>query len=500
MNRNLETTEAMAEFSPNDATVAESELVADADTESESASDSPVAAVPINRELSGKLAGKTLPQQVLILAIWPFLEQLLNFLVGFVDTFLAGHLSVAATKAIAVAAYIGWLMGIILMSVGIGASAVIARAIGGKHKRVANAALGQAMVMSVVLGFIAGGAIFLLAPWVSRFMELTGESLDICIVYLRIFAVAGPAAAILFVGGACLRAAGDTRSPFVVLAIVNVVNVIVSALLVYGPAPIGGYGATGIAIGTAAAWVVGALVTLVVLIGGWGGIRLRLIRLRPHWHTMKRIVRVASANLAESLGMWLGNFAVVKMVGIVGITSSAALGAHLIGVRLEAISYLPCMALGTAASTLAGQYLGLGDPVRAKRAVRLCWAYGALVMGVMGVLFWIIPDLLVRMVTDEQALLDSAPDLLRICAPVQVFFATAIVLSNAIRGAGDTRAAMYLTYFSTWCIRIPMAYVFAVVLDWGLNGVWLALCGELVLRGIIFGARFLHGGWAKVEV
>jgi len=225
-----------------------------------------------------------------------------------------------------------------------------------------------------------------------------------------------------------------------------------------------GAGAAGIAIGTAVAWSVGGVVTLFVLIRGKGGIRLRLIRLRPHWHTMKRILRVASSNLVESLGMWIGNFVVVKMVGIVGITSTAALGAHLIGVRLEAISYLPCMALGIAASTLTGQYLGLGDAVRAKQAAMLCWLYGAIVMGVMGLLFWFFPEPLVRFVTDKPELIESAPDLLRICAPVQLFFATAIVLSQAMRGAGDTRATMHLTYVSTWCIRIPAAYVFSIVL------------------------------------
>lgn len=452
------------------------------------------------RQLPGRLAGLTLTQQVFALATWPFLEQVLNFLVGFVDTFLAGHLSVAATKAIAVASYIGWLMAILQMSIGIGAAAVIARAIGGKHRRIANAALGQAMLLSLAMGLLSASVIFIIAPWLCAFMELHGESYDIGVSYLRIVAVAAPFSSVLFVGSACLRAAGDTRSPFLVLALVNVVNVAASCAFVYAAPPLGGHGAAGIAAGTAVAWLVGCALILVVLIGGWGQIRLRLIRLRLHWHTMKRIVRVASSSLAESLGMWIGNFFVVKMVGIVGLTMTAALGAHVIAVRVEAISYLPCMALGIAASTLTGQYLGLGDPQRARSAAILCWVYGMIVMGAMGLLFWFGADMLVRIITDEPELLESAPDLLRICAPIQIFFATAIVLSNAMRGAGDTKTTMKLTYLSTWCIRIPAAYLLAIHFELGLNGIWMALSGELLIRGCIFATRFFVGGWEKVEV
>ena len=158
------------------------------------------------------------------------------------------------------------------------------------------------------------------------------------------------------------------------------------------------------------------------------------------------------------------------------------------------------MALGIAAATLTGQYLGLGDPLRAKKAGRLCLGYGAIVMGLAGLVFWFFPEALVRLVTDEPALIELAPDLLRICAPIQLFFATSIVLSSAMRGAGDTRSTMILTYISTWLIRLPAAYMFSIVFDWGLNGIWFALCGELSIRGCLFAYRFFRGGWARVEV
>ena len=108
---------------------------------SEQEPDIPASVAVAARELPGRLAGLALPQQVMVLAIWPFLEQMLSFLVTFVDTVLAGRLSVEATNAVALTGYVGWLAAMLQSGVGIGATAIIARAIGARHKAVANAAL-----------------------------------------------------------------------------------------------------------------------------------------------------------------------------------------------------------------------------------------------------------------------------------------------------------------------------------------------------------------------
>lgn len=454
-------------------------------------------------ELGGRLAGLSLARQVYLLAIWPLLEQVLNFCVGFVDTALAGHLSLHASNAIGVAAYVGWLMGLVQSAVGIGATAIIARAVGGRYRRVANAALGQAVLLALGVGLVMGSLVWLLIPWVASLAGLTGPSLDLCVLYLRTLAWASPASAVLFVGGACLRGAGDTRTPFVVLLIVNGVNTVVSVLLVAGPAGIGGQGVLGIAVGTSAAWYVGAALTMGVLIHGLGGMRLRWVRLRPHAPTCWRIVRVGLPNLVEMLlAMWVANFAVLMIVGHVGRTLNlpGAWGAHMIAIRVEALSYLPGFAMGIAAATLTGQYLGAGDPERARRSAILCWKLGAGMMGLMGLWFMAWPQPLIRLATDEPELLATAPTLLRMAGFVQVFFATSIVLGQAMRGAGDTRSTLLLTAASTYAVRLPLVYLFAVPLGWGLIGVWMGLCTELAVRGCLFAWRFGHGDWLRAKV
>jgi len=453
------------------------------------------------RELGGRLNGLSLPQQVWVLAAWPFLEHLLNFMVGMVDTTLAGRLSVEATNAVSVASYVAWFMRLMQMAVAIGSTALIARAIGGRHKRLANAAVGQSIVLAIIVGLVSTVLVFATAVPVGQFTRLEGENLRLAVIYLNYMAVGALASSILAVSTAVMKGAGDTKTPFWIMVVVNVVNTIVSMTMVWGPEPIGGWGVAGLAIGTVVAWTVGALVCLHVLLRGYGGVKLHLPRLRPHWHTIRRIVRVGMPNFFEALGMWSGNMLVLAVVGRLGAEGAlAAWGAHMIAIRVEAVSFMPGFAVGTAAATLTGQYLGLGDPDRARRAAKLCWFYGAAVMAVLGIVFITIPEPLVRIVTNKPELLAAAPPLVRIIGPVQVFLGTYMILAQALRGAGDTRSTMFITYASVFLIRLPAAYALGILLGWGLNGVWIAMASELVIRGCLFAGRFLHGGWTKAQV
>lgn len=440
-----------------------------------------------------------LPRQVAMLAVWPLLEQVLGFTVGFVDVALAGRLSVQATNAIAVASYVGWLIGIVQGSLGVGSTALIARATGARDRSLVGHGLGQSMLLAPLVGLGIGAFVFLLAPQIAGFAELDAVSHAYCVTYLRIIALAAPFGAILFVGAACLRGAGDTRTPFLVLVAVNLVNATMSWLLVMGPAPFGGRGVAGIAIGTLLGWIVGAALIAVVLLTGLGRLRLRVPRMRPRREILWRILRVGLPNLVEALlGLWLANFLVIRVVGL--LASDAAPGAHVIAIRLEALSFMPGFALGIAAATLAGQHLGAGRPDRARHAVILCWVAGAGIMGLMGVMFVAIPEPLVRLVTNEPELLALSPPLLRLAGFVQVFFGTAMVLGQGMRGAGHTRGPMFMTALSMYAVRLPLAYLLGIWLGWGLYGVWIGLCTELAFRGLLFGTAFFRGRWLRTAV
>lgn len=442
-----------------------------------------------------------LPRMVIMLAAWPLLEKLMQSMVGIVDTALAGHLpqqAVPAVNAVGAGAFLVWLMALMLGAVGMGSTALIARLIGARRPEEAETALGQSITTALVWGCFTGLFFYFSARELGMLAGLEGRGLALCVKYLHILAWAAPFRAVLIIGSACLRGAGDFRSPALVMVVVNVVNIAASLLLVIAPGWPGGLGVVGIALGTLVAWAVGACLMLVLLIRGRGGIRLHFHRLPVHRGMLWRIVRLGVPNLVGNGGAWFGQFLVLAIVGRLAIP--APVGSHVIAVRIEALSFLPGFALGLAASTLAGQYLGAGDVRMARKAVWVCWGYAAVMMACFGAAFILVPEAFVRLITNESTFLNTVPPLLAVVGWAQVGFASYLVFNRALRGAGDVKAAMLLLFGSTYLVRLPLVYIVAVVLDAGLTAVWIVLSCELMFRGVIFTARMIHGGWTRARV
>lgn len=488
---------------------------------------------------TGRLAGLSMSRAIWILS-WPILiESLMNSTVGLVDTMLAAGLSEAAADAIGGASYITWFLSLIGMAIGVGATALVSRSVGRGRQAVADAATAQALLLAVAAGLVAGVVIFFGAPELARMLSLKGEAATSLVAYLQICAVGVPLISIMTSGSACMRGAGDALRPLLMMVFVNAVNIGVSWVLSGVDWAVSGldeggemtrtviianpfrydFGIAGIAVGTLAAWATGALLVLFFLLRGSPGVRLRARRMKPHWHTIRRLVRVGVPNFVESFGMWFGNFLVLLMVG--WLVVPGLLGAHIVAIRVEAFSFLPGFAMGMASATLAGQYMGAGRPDLAKKSLLTCTAIGCLLMGTCGLMFMLFPEQIVGVFSQQPSHLENSPRVIRLAGAFQVPFAVMMVLRTGLRGAGDTKVTMIITWASTYGIRVPLAWFLSGVdiplpewlpvfrsavidnpspFELGFVGVWIALLIELTLRAMFFTARFLHGGWQRIRV
>jgi len=250
------------------------------------------------------------------------------------------------------------------------------------------------------------------------------------------------------------------------------------------------------------AWVIGAALMLAMLLRGRAGLRLYVHRLRFRAHMMWRIVRIGVPSFVENLTMWLGHAVILYMIGDYGlrIGNEAVLGAHAIAIRIESLSFLPGFAFSLAAATMVGQYLGAGDVETARRAGWACWRYAAVMMTTLGIAFMLVPRWFVWIMTDEPAFMDLTPPLLVMAGWAQIGFATGMVLGGAMRGAGDTRTTLIMNLALTYGVRVPLVALVVFYYEAGLTWVWAMLSVELMIRGVAFAARYMHGGWAKVKV
>jgi Na+-driven multidrug efflux pump len=259
-------------------------------------------------------------------------------------------------------------------------------------------------------------------------------------------------------------------------------------------------GFDGIAAGTVIAYVVGGLLQFAVLISGRGGMRLHWHRLRPQWHTLKRIFRIGVPAGVEGLLIWVAQYSILIVINKMDATNIIA-AAHLNAIKIEAFSYLPGWAFATAAATIVGQSLGMNDPRRAKRGAYLAYGLGGGVMTLCGVAFilfgrhfaaWMLPN--------QPAVAALTTQCLFVTGFIQSGFAASMIFSGALRGAGDTVAVMVINLLSTLFIRLAGVLVVVFIFRQGLLAVWIVLASELFIRGVLGWLRFEQGGWRHMKV
>ena len=442
-------------------------------------------------------------RQLLVLALPVLFEQLFHTVVGLTDTWLANNLpadAAAATSAVGTISYVMWFIGLMVGMIGTGSTALISRAKGARHRRLANSVCGQ----SVVAAAVAGCAMALIAFVGARFwVGMTGlndQARAFALSYLKIFAICLPFMTVLFVANACLRGAGDTLTPALSMIVVDVVNVVFSYGLTYGKWGLPRMGFNGIATGTAIAYTVGGVLQIAVLLSGRGGVRLHPHRMRPHWHTMRRVLRIGLPNGVEGLFQWIANFVIVVLINRMDPRNIAA-AAHMNAVRIEAISYLPGFAFAIAAATMVGQSLGMRNWNRARRSGYVAFAVGGGIMTFFGVVFILFGRILAGWMLPKQPEIAAlTARLLFLAGFGQIGFAGSMIFSGALRGAGDTLAVMRINLLSILGVRLVGVMIAVYVFGGGVVAVWGVLVMELMVRGVLAWGRFATGKWRHAEV
>jgi putative MATE family efflux protein len=435
--------------------------------------------------------------RVLDLALPAVGEQLLNMMVGMVDTFLVGHLGAAALAGVGLSNQIVMLAMTFFAALATGTTALVARHTGAREPALANRIMHQSYVLGAGFSLVISLLCYVFA---NQSMAILGAQDDVIALggsYLRIVSLSMMASAFLFIGNSALRGAGDTRTPMKIMAVVNVVNIVVAYTLIYGAGPFPALGVPGSAIGAALGRTSGALAVLFILLRGKGGLRLTRPELRVDRLQLARVINVGLPAGMEMLSMRLG---MTVFAAIVASLGTAAYAAHQVVMTSESLSFMPGFGFSVAAATLVGQGLGAGDARRAEQnaltALRLAIGF----MSAMGVVFFAIPDLFMNFFTSDPAVISNGIMPLRIVALAQPFLATAMVVAGALRGAGDTRGPFVVTTLCIWLLRLPLGYVLVNFTPLGLAGAWITMCVDQGIRSFLFFRRLRAGKWKHTRV
>src|SRR5512136_542700 len=431
---------------------------------------------------------------------WPtFFIMVFNFFVGLADLYVAGFIGPEVQAAIGFVTQLFFIVIIMANAIGIGTIAMVSRAVGAANTGRAVEIARQSLLFGVAVAVLITAATIVYCREIVALAGMPPQIRTVAEEFLRIFAFALGPNYLLIISNTIFRAAGDVKKPLLTMFFVSLVNIIGDFVLVFGIPPFPEMGYLGIAFSTASSIAAGMLISVAlmatkrwrgVLTGPW----------RVNFPTIARIVDIGWPSAFLQVAWQAGSIVLYNILSRLGDGTVTALAALTNGLRIEAIIFLPAFALNMAASVLAGQNLGAGDPQRAEALAWKTAGAGMILLSALALPIFIWAELFASILARTPEVLAETANYLRINMVSEPFLAVGTILSGAITGAGDTRATMWIIVACMWGIRLPLAYILAITLGYGPTGVWVAMVVSMMCYSILMSLRFKGGRWKHVRV
>ena len=451
-------------------------------------------AQPALNSLQGQL------KRVIQLSIPAILAEISSMAMQYIDAAMVGSLGANASAAIGLVSTSTWLMGGLCISLATGFSVQVAHLIGAGRQEDAKDVVRQALLAALAFGLLlaaTGATISARLPvWLGGDGAIRSDSSR----YFLIYACALPAVQIRQLSGSMLQCSGNMRTPSLLNALMCLEDVVFNSLLIFPgytipllnlPVPGAGMGVAGAALGTAISeYLTAALMLFSVCIRSP---KLRLTAGGKWRLTRKCLGTAAHIAIPMAFEHTVLCGAQIASTRIVAPLGNVSIAANSLAVTAESLCYLPGYGIAAAATTLVGQSLGARRKDLARRFARLSVLLAVILMSVMAVLMFLLAPFVFRLLTPDAAVQALGVQVLRIEAFAEPLYAVSIAAAGALRGAGDTLVPSLMNLASMWGVRITAAALLAPRI--GLVGVWIAMCVELCVRGLLFLIRLLRGRW-----
>ena len=438
-----------------------------------------------------------LRRAVFLLAVPMVLELVLESTFAVVDIYFVAKLGSSAVATVGLTESYLFLLYSIAMGLAMGITALVARRIGEGRREEAAVTAVQALWIALLASvpFAVAGIV-----WARDLLALMGAdawTLEHGSRYMQWMLGGNAVIMLLFVINAIFRGAGDAAVAMRVLWVANGLNIVLDPILIFGFGPIPAMGIEGAAIATNVGRGAGVLMQLWILFRGGQHIRVLTSQLVWRGAILWHIVRTSLGGVGQMIVAMTSWIFLMRILASIG--SEAVAGAT-IAIRIMMFTMMPAWGMSNAAATLVGQNLGAEQPDRAEASVwRIGW-YNMAYLVVVSVLFFLLPDRLVGLFSDDPAVVAVGAQWLRILSYSFFVYGWWMVAVQAFNGAGDTVTPTRINLVFFWLIQIPLAWLLALQLGWEATGVFWAVFVSETSVGLFTLWLFSRGGWKTMKV
>jgi putative MATE family efflux protein len=447
------------------------------------------------RKIENRLITGNISRFIWTLATPMMIGGALEDLFSMVDLYFVGKLGHIEVAALAIAGTVVAILMMMVQGITVGTTALIAHFTGDRNYEEADIVLGQTFILGLIGSFIMYiVAVFLVEPILILF-GAEGEVLIYAADYLKI--TFGWSIAIFFFEGVnqALRGSGDAQMPLKALIIANILNIILDPLLIMGYGPFPKMGVAGAAIATALTRGIGFIFLFLHLTVGHSTLQFKVRYTKPNLFLMKRIISIGSFS---SLQVFIREVSFLFLMRLVASFGAITLAAYGIGARLRMVIMVPGLGFANSASVLLGQNMGAKQPERATESAWRTVLYYEFIAIPLATIFIIFAPQLVAIFAKQPEVIRIGTSFLRYLGVTFPFLALSLVLGQAMNGAGDTAAPTIINAIAQLGVRIPLAYIFALVVGMGSSGIWLGINASDIAQGLGMVFLFRSGHWKKV--
>lgn len=440
---------------------------------------------------------KALMKRMLLLAGPVMLSNLLETLYNITDSFFLGRVGREALAAPAVANSVVYLVTVAGMAFSSSGLTLIAQAKGRGDHEATEHYLGQAVLYSAAVSAALSVFSLLLLETVLTALGVPADTRPFARQYMGIVFAGFPFMFIAFAFKAAMQGAGDTLTPLLYQGGAILLNLALDPIFIFGAGPIPAFGVRGAAFTTVFSQAITAVLGLRLLISGRKGLRLRLRHLKPDRRALAEFLRIG---IPVSIGQGLTAMGFTVLQRLVNTFGSAVVAAAGLGDRIVNLFIVPVFGISTATASITGQYIGSGDRVRARKAVRLALlAGGGFIATGMTVTFFAGGRIL-GLFTPDPEVIAYGQDFFRFVSPAVVVLALGSIANGAFQGGGRTVPVMVLAIVRLWGIRVPLSHLLSLTVFRDPVGIWIASAVSNIVPPIAALVLLRRGSWLSGRV
>lgn len=449
---------------------------------------------------------KTLEKDILKLTLPIIAEQTFIMLMGAVNTVMAGRLGKEAISAIGMIDSINNMVIAFFSALAIGGTVVVAQNTGRKNTDRTNKAALNAIFSGLAIALIITVLLSIFKNPILRGIFHTADPLVIenAMIYFNITILSYPFIAVTSIAFGILRGSGDMKTPLKITIVMNLVNIVLSYVLIYGlvmgnshfNVKIPGYGIKGAAFGIAIARAAGLVLIMFALLKNFLKINIGLLKgFRFDPVMLKEIFQLGIPTSIESLMFNGGKLITQVMIVSIG---TATIAANAVAGSVFGLLNITGSALSIVAVTVVGQYIGRKDVKMATETLKFLIRAGMVSLLFLCTLVYPFVNVLASLYTKDAEVIKIAAMLMKSSVfAMPVLWSHSFILPSGLKGGGDVKYTLLVSVLGMWLCRLTLGYVLALPLGMGVLGIWIAMYGDWLVRAILFYLRFKSGKWVR---